>query len=113
MAAEKMGAGAADEMRKEIESLRAKVVELEDKLNKLHAIDGPWADLRKAFTALGAQAAPPQGAGGKKAAEVAGAAAGAVHGPRHCYVLVPLVKVPHDLPFDTAILFGGLGESGR
>ena len=58
MAAEEKGRD--DELRKEIESLRAKVVELEDKLSKLHITDEEWKTYRKVAAVLAGHAGLPE-----------------------------------------------------
>ena len=66
------GMGPTDEIRKEIESLRAKVVELEAKLSKLHVTDEEWKTFRKVASILAGGAGLPVGSADEKEVDPGG-----------------------------------------
>jgi len=68
--------GPADELRKENETLRAKLVELEDKLSKLHITNEEWKAYRKVAAFLAEQAIGPEGHGDAKAEAFGGVHSG-------------------------------------
>jgi hypothetical protein len=62
----------ADELRKEIDSLKARVVELEEKLSKHHVTEEEWKTYRKVAAVLAGQAGLPESALEDSAAESGG-----------------------------------------
>ena len=67
MAAEEMGRD--DELRSEIESLRAKVVELEERLSKLTVTEEEWKTYRKVAAVFAGHAGLPEGLREDRAAQ--------------------------------------------
>ena len=113
MAAEEMGP--AEDLRKEVESLRAKVVELEQKLSKLCITEEEWKTYRKVAAVLAGQAGVPEGGQDE-------GAAGAEDFKYGC--LIHNRRNPHMLPIKSAnivqghsiviptIIIGGFGNLG-
>jgi hypothetical protein len=77
--------GPDDGLKKEIAELRAKVVELEDKLSKLYVTDEEWKTFRKVVSVITGQAGLPE-----EAQDSGGIYVGRSCGPRGFYKVMPI-----------------------
>jgi Arc/MetJ-type ribon-helix-helix transcriptional regulator len=80
----------ADGIREELVSLRAKVVELEAKLSKVHVTDEEWKTYWKVSSLLAGQAGLQESSGDEKAGGAGGVSIGYGIDPRGFYALIPI-----------------------
>jgi hypothetical protein len=109
MAAEE--AGQADEVRKEIESLKAKVVELESKLSKIPT-EEDWKTYRKVASYLAGRAVVLEAAPDEVAADAGGGCKTLQRGQRGFYVLVPISPHPVHATVGPVIFGRGFEDLG-
>jgi hypothetical protein len=105
-------AGSGDELRKEIESLKAKVVELENKLSRHHVTDEEWKTYRKVVSVMLGQAGLPESSRDDKSVDSEGTDKGRVPGPRHFYVLVPISSASSLPAVGPAVFVRGFKDLG-